>query len=106
MKVVVVDDDPDTQYLVETCLRLRWPDSEVIKANTGSMGLDEIESASPDLVILDVGLPDIDGRDVLTQLRAYSDVPVVMLTGFDRDVDVAASLAARPRNTVGECLGV
>ena len=46
----------------------------------------------PDLVVLDVGLPDINGLEVLRRLRSFSDIPVIMLTGQDRDVDVAIFL--------------
>ena len=94
MRVLVVEDDRDTVFLVSTCLKLRWPQAEVVEAATGQEGIDLAGAASPDLVILDIGLPDIDGRTVLTRIREYSDVPIVMLTARDRDLDVAASLEA------------
>ena len=94
MRVLVVEDDRDTVFLVSTCLKLRWPQAEVVEAATGQEGIDLAGTASPDLVILDIGLPDIDGRTVLTRIREYSDVPIVMLTARDRDLDVAASLEA------------
>ena len=92
MKVLVVEDDQDTVYLVETCLKLRWPQVDVVAANTGQRGLELAEVESPDLIILDIGLPDTDGRKILAQLMEFSDVPIIMLTGHDRDLDIAASL--------------
>ena len=94
MKVLIVEDDQDTVYLVSTCLRLRWPQVEVLEAGTGQRGLELARSEGPDLIVLDIGLPDIDGRTILTRLREYSEVPIIMLTARDRDVDVAASLEA------------
>jgi len=95
MKVLVVEDDQDTVYLVSTCLKLRWPETEILEAATGQRGLELAEQEAPDLIILDIGLPDVDGREVLGQLREFSDVPIIMLTGRDRDLDIAASLEAR-----------
>jgi len=94
MKVLIIEDDRDTIYLVATCLKLRWPQVEVLQAETGQEGIDLAGEAAPDLVILDIGLPDIDGRKVLDRIRGYSDVPIIMLTARDRDLDLAASLEA------------
>ena len=92
MKVLIVEDDPDTVEMVSVCLRLRWPQAEVIGAGTGREGLELIEADVPDLIILDIGLPDIDGREILRRLREFSDVPILMLTAYDRDFDIARSL--------------
>lgn len=92
MKVLVIEDDPDTIYLVSVCLTLRWPNVEVLEALTGREGLDQAEREAPDLIILDLGLPDIDGRVVLERVRQSSDVPVIILSGRDRDLDIAAHL--------------
>ena len=51
-----------------------------------------MESENPDLVVLDIGLPDIDGLQILKEIRGFSDVPIIMLTVRDRDVDVARAL--------------
>ncbi len=92
MKVLVIEDDADTTYLVTVCLTLRWPNVEVLEASNGRDGLDQAEREAPDLVILDLGLPDIDGRVVLEKVRQTSDVPVIILSGRDRDLDIAAHL--------------
>ncbi|MGH2474461.1 MAG: response regulator transcription factor, partial [Candidatus Limnocylindrales bacterium] len=59
---------------------------------SGETGLDSVERDLPDLVLLDIGLPDIDGFEVLRQIRAFSDVPVVMLTAHDDSMDKVKGL--------------
>lgn len=74
------------------CFQLRWSGTEVISANDGSEGLSLVETENPDLVILDIGLPDMDGFQVLREIRRFSQVPVVMLTVKSEDTDVAKGL--------------
>jgi two-component system response regulator MprA len=76
--VLIVDDEPGIIDFVE--LGLRQEGFEVRAASTGDAGLRRLRIDRPDVVILDVGLPDADGFDVLDLIRAESDVPVVMLT--------------------------
>jgi two-component system response regulator MprA len=76
--IVVIDDEPGIVDFIE--LGLREEGYRVESAGTGAEGLRLIRSLSPDAVILDVGLPDADGFDVLTQIRAELEVPVIMLT--------------------------
>ena len=52
----------------------------IVEAETGKQGLQQTALEQPDLVILDLGLPDIDGQQVLKELRAFSDVPVIVLS--------------------------
>lgn len=92
MKVVVIDDSPEIIEVVSLCFQLRWGDTEVIPAGDGAKGLELIEAEKPDLVILDVGLPDTDGFQVLRQIRLFSPVPVIMLTVRGEDTDVARGL--------------
>ncbi len=92
MKVVVIDDSPDIVEVVSLCFQLRWSGATVVSANNGNKGLDLIEAESPDLVILDIGLPDMDGFQVLREIRRFSQVPVIMLTVRDEDTDVVRGL--------------
>ena len=91
MKVVVVDDSPDIIEVVSLCFQLRWSNAELSSASTGSEGLELIEAESPDIVILDIGLPDMEGFEVLKEIRRFSQVPVIMLTVRAEDTDVARS---------------
>lgn len=92
MKILVVDDAPDVVESVRLGFTLQWREVEVLGADGGELGLDRVERDKPDLVLLDVGLPDIDGYEVLRQIRAFSDVPVVMLTARDDTLDLVKGL--------------
>ena len=92
MKVVVIDDSPEIIEVVSLCFQLRWSGANVVSAATGAKGLELIEAESPDLVILDIGLPDMDGFQVLREIRRFSQVPVIMLTVRGEDTDVARGL--------------
>ena len=76
--VLVIDDEPGIVGFVE--LGLRQEGYRVASASTGATGLDLFRANRPEAVILDVGLPDADGFDILAAIRAESDVPIVMLT--------------------------
>jgi len=89
MKALIIDDDPDIVEAVCLCFDLRWPDIEIIAAHTGMAGLELLRSGHPDVVILDIGLPDIDGFDICCRIRLSSDVPIIMLTVRDTEIDKA-----------------
>jgi two-component system KDP operon response regulator KdpE len=92
MKILVVDDAPDVIESVRLGFTLQWREVEVLGAPGGEQALDLVEQEKPDLVLLDVGLPDVDGYEVLRQIRAFSDVPVVMLTARDDTLDLVKGL--------------
>jgi DNA-binding response OmpR family regulator len=92
LKVVVIDDSPEIIEVVTLCFQLRWSNAELSSAPTGSEGLELIESVSPEIVILDIGLPDMEGFEVLKEIRRFSQVPVIMLTVRAEDTDVARGL--------------
>ncbi len=87
MKVLVVDEDPDIIEAVGICFALRWPDAEVVEAPDGNTALSLFKLEQPDVVILDVGLPDISGLDVCARLRETTDAPIIMLTARDSELD-------------------
>jgi two-component system KDP operon response regulator KdpE len=92
MRILVVDDEPDVVESVRLGFTLQWREVDVIGANTGDAALDAVEQQQPDIVLLDIGLPDMDGFEVLRQIRAFSDVPVVMLTAHDDSMDKVKGL--------------
>jgi DNA-binding response OmpR family regulator len=92
MKILVVDDEPDVVESVRLGFTLQWRDVDVLGAGEGQAALDVVEREHPDIVLLDVGLPGIDGYEVLRQIRAFSDVPVVMLTARDDAMDKVKGL--------------
>lgn len=89
---MVIDDSPEIIEVVSLCFQLRWGGANVISAATGAKGVELVEAENPDVVILDIGLPDMDGFEVLRELRRFSQVPVIMLTVRGEDTDVAKGL--------------
>jgi two-component system KDP operon response regulator KdpE len=92
VRILVVDDEPDLVESVRLGFTLQWRDVEVLGAGEAEAALDIIEREHADIVLLDVGLPGIDGYEVLRQIRAFSDVPVVMLTARDDAMDKVKGL--------------
>ena len=92
MRILVVDDAPDVVESVRLGFTLQWREVEVLGASDGEQALDLVEKETPDIVLLDIGLPGRDGFDVLRELRTFSDVPVVMLTARDDAMDKVKGL--------------
>ncbi len=92
MKILVIDDEPDVIEVVNLCFSLRWPEADVRSAATGEQGIELVESERPDLVLLDVVLPGMDGFEVCHDIRRFSDVPIVMLSARDGEMDKVRGL--------------
>ena len=91
-RILVVDDDKDLREALSEQLALH-PEFEVVQASNAASALDSIEASSPDLVIMDVGLPDLDGREAVARLRVEGfRRPIIMLTGRDSDADTILGL--------------
>jgi DNA-binding response OmpR family regulator len=90
--VLVVEDDPRIRTLLMRSLADRG--HAVASAATGMQGLDLALETRPQLVVLDLGLPDVDGAQVLAMLRAVSQVPVIVATARDDDPSLVACLDA------------
>ena len=84
-RILVVDDDDDIRGLLRTLLERAG--HEVTDASDGREGLRELFAGSPDLVILDVAMPGLDGWATLERIREVSDVPVLMLTARDAELE-------------------
>jgi DNA-binding response OmpR family regulator len=92
MKILLVDDAPEVVEAVRLGMLLQWREVEVLDAGTGPVALEMVEREMPDLVLLDIGLPEMNGYDVLREIRAFSDVPVIMLTAQDNTMDKVKGL--------------
>jgi two-component system KDP operon response regulator KdpE len=90
--ILLVEDDPALRRALRTTLRSR--DFEVLEAATGETAIVLAADRRADVVILDLGLPDLDGLDVLRQIRAFTDVPVIVLTARDEQSEKVRSLDA------------
>ena len=89
-KVLVIDDDVMLARLIEH--NLSQIKAEVLKAYDGYEGISLVRTRQPDLVILDIVLPDIDGWEVLQRIRQISKVPIVMLTIKENEEDIVRAL--------------
>ncbi|MBT8208118.1 MAG: response regulator transcription factor [Acidimicrobiia bacterium] len=90
--VVIVEDEQRIRELMARALADRGFDVE--SASTAMDGLQAVVHGSPDLVILDMGLPDLDGRELLKMIRAVSEVPVIVATARGEDRDMVSALNA------------
>jgi PAS domain S-box-containing protein len=91
-KVLIIEDDKETVESVSLALHRDWPEAEIVSASTGEEGLDVLEAEHPAIVILDLGLPDMSGFDVIKEIRLFSSIPVVVLTVREDEDDVARAL--------------
>ena len=101
MKILVVDDDPRLREALEVGLQLQWEDAQVFSAADGEAGLELFSRDEPDVVLLDVAMPRINGFEVLKEMRRVSDVPVIMLTARLDDVDQVRGLELGRRPGTG-----
>jgi len=84
-KILVVDDEAHIRELI--CLYLRQADFETIEADNGRVALELARSENPDLIILDLMLPERDGWEVCREVRARGDTPIIMLTARDAETE-------------------
>ena len=91
-RVLVVDDEIQIRRLLRVTLEAGGYD--VSEAETGQLGLGEAAGVRPDGIVLDLGLPDMDGKEVLRRLREWSQVPVLVLTVRDSEREIIAALDA------------
>jgi two-component system, OmpR family, KDP operon response regulator KdpE len=103
-RVLVVDDEPQIVRALRINLRARQ--YEVYTAQTGSQALHEAAQHPPDLVILDLGLPDLDGVDVIGGLRGWTDAPIIVLSGRADSTDKVEALDAGADDYVTKPFGM
>src|SRR5512146_30216 len=89
-KVLVIDDELQMRRLLRACLEGNG--YQVLEAPSGQEGISQAAQHPPDVVILDLGLPDMDGVTVLKRLREWTRVPVVVLSVRDREEDKISAL--------------
>ena len=91
-RVLVIDDEPNIRRVVKDALR---PDvSRVLEARSGSEALSIAAAERPDLIVLDLGLPDMDGIEVCRQLRGWTSAPILVLSARDSETEKTALLDA------------
>jgi two-component system KDP operon response regulator KdpE len=103
-RILVVDDDAQIRRALRTNLHVRGYD--VIEAGTGEDALRAVADHKPDVILLDLGLPGIDGIDVLHGLRGWTDTPVIVLTARDQEADKVEALDAGADDYVTKPFGM
>lgn len=91
-KILVVEDEAQYRFLIQ--LNLEVSGYTVLLAEDARTGLEQVIDAAPDLMLLDVMLPDLDGMELCRQIRRFSSVPIVMLTARAEQKDIVAGLNA------------
>jgi two-component system KDP operon response regulator KdpE len=89
-RILIVDDEPQILRFLRPALTAA--DYDVIEAETGAQAIQKVATAAPDIVILDLGLPDMDGKDVIARLRGWSEIPIIILSARDREAEKIAAL--------------
>ncbi|MGI9005338.1 MAG: response regulator [Streptosporangiaceae bacterium] len=103
-RVLVIDDEP--QIIRALRINLRARQYEVYTAQTGAQALAEAAHHPPDLVILDLGLPDLDGVEVIGGLRGWTDAPIIVLSGRADSMDKVEALDAGADDYVTKPFGM
>lgn len=88
--ILIIDDERPIRNFLRICLSTQ--EYRTIEAENATQGMSLAASYVPDLVILDLGLPDRDGSEVLTQIRGWSGVPIIVLSARDQERDKVAAL--------------
>ncbi|MEJ8310281.1 response regulator [Agrobacterium larrymoorei] len=89
-RILVVDDEPQIRRFLRPALAAAGYD--VIEAENGADAIKSAATAAPDVIILDLGLPDMDGKDVIANLRGWSTLPIIILSARDRETEKIAAL--------------
>ncbi|OUQ12327.1 DNA-binding response regulator [Lachnoclostridium sp. An14] len=92
LTVVIIEDEKNICTFIETALENH--DYKTVAAHTGKEGLSYIASLCPDVVLLDLGLPDIDGMDIIRQVREFSAVPILVISARTSESEKVAALDA------------
>lgn len=103
-RILVVDDEPQIHRFLGPALDAAGYDA--VRAETGAAALREIALWTPDAVILDLGLPDMDGKDVLAKARQFYDGPIVILSARDRELEKIEALDRGANDYVEKPFGV
>lgn len=103
-RVLIVDDEPAIMRFLKPALEAN--DYDLTSTGTLADALKRIASSPPDIVVLDLGLPDGDGKDVIRQVRQWSDVPIIVLSARDRETEKIEALDLGADDFVNKPFGV
>ena len=104
IRILVVDDEPQIQRFLK--LGLEAGGFAVSQATTAAEAIRVIAQLAPELVLLDLGLPDLDGKDVIRQARAFSQVPIIIVSARDREAEKIEALDLGADDYVNKPFGI
>ncbi len=87
MKVLIIEDSDHLVEVIRVSCNMRWPGTAFISSNEGKKASQLVRAEAPDVVLLDLGLPDGNGLDALREIRAFSEVPVLIITARSNEAD-------------------
>ena len=103
-RILVIEDDPQIRKLLRVSLGAHG--YNVDEAKTGLDGVSQVAGYKPDLIILDLGLPDIDGKEVVRRIREWSQIPIVVLSARDQEREKVEALDAGADDYVTKPFGM
>ena len=104
IRILAVDDEPQILRFLKPSLEAAG--YEVATASSGRDALDRMKEALPDAVLLDLGLPDMDGKEVIKRVRVFSEIPIVVLSARDRETEKIAALDLGADDYVNKPFGI
>jgi len=87
MKVLLIEDNREIVEAISLIFQAYWSEAQLVSTHLGEEGIQMAESEVPDTIILDLGLPDINGFQVLSRIRRFSSTPVIILTASNKGGD-------------------
>ena len=93
VKILMIENDAMIVESVGFAFQTAWPDVVIVSADWGREGINMVEAESPDIVILGLGLPDINGLDVIKRIRQFSQTPVLVLSANEEEMTVVQAFA-------------
>ena len=103
-RVLIVDDEPQILRFLEPALKAG--DFDVVTATTGAEAVKFAATKAPDIILLDLGLPDKDGKDVIREIRSWSQIPIIVLSARDREVEKIESLDLGADDYINKPFGI
>ena len=104
LRVLVVDDEPQILRFLEPALKAG--DFEVITAANGAEAVKFAATKAPDIILLDLGLPDKDGKDVIREIRSWSQIPIIVISARDRETEKIDSLDRGADDYINKPFGI
>jgi len=91
-KVLIIEDDREVVETVLLIFNYHWPEAKIIYSYLGEPGIEMVKNEKPDAVILDLGLPDLSGFEVMKKIRLFSSVPIIVLTAHSAEDEIVKAL--------------